>query len=174
MAAYYTYLISSLPGLNIFSRPPFSLKDFFAKCKNLIPENDFEILYAAVDQESYSLGGHSSNSLKQWADFEVTLRNELVRARASRKKIDPSKFLRLPDSPQAQIVHVAMAAYRSVSILESEKILDQARWNFLDGLILGHYFDFEYLLVYGLKLKILERWDKIQSADKELLLNTVV
>jgi hypothetical protein len=67
-----------------------------------------------------------------------------------------------------------MAAYRSASILEAEKILDQARWNFLDALSFGHYFDFDYLLVYGLKLKILERWEKIQKADKEILLQAAV
>ncbi|MCX5693642.1 MAG: DUF2764 family protein [Candidatus Omnitrophica bacterium] len=174
MTAYYTYLISSLPVLNLFAKAPFSLKDFFTKCKNLIPDKELEILYAAVDQDSYSLAGHNSGSVAQWANFEVTLRNELVRARASRKKIDPSKFLRFPDSPQAEIVHVAMTAYRSTSILEAEKILDQARWNFLENLSFGHYFDFESLLVYGLKLKILERWDKIQNANKEQLLNMVV
>jgi hypothetical protein len=113
-------------------------------------------------------------SLKEWVNFEVALRNELVRARASRKKIDPSKFLRLPDSPQAWISHIAMLAYRCTSILEAERILDQARWNFLEDLSQGHYFDFDYLLIYGLKLKILERWEAIQTADKEDLLNSAL
>ena len=67
-----------------------------------------------------------------------------------------------------------MTAYRNTSILEAEKILDQARWNFLEALSFGHYFDFDYLLVYGLKLAILARWDKIQKADKEQLLNAAV
>ena len=174
MPAYYTYLISSLPMLNFSVKPPFSLEDFFTKCKNLIPEKEFEILRSVCRKNSYSLATQSIDSLKQWANFEIALRNELVRARAGRKKIDPLKFLRLPDSPQAEISHLAMAAYRSTSILEAEKMLDQARWNFLEALSFGHYFDFDYLLVYGLKLKILERWDKIQKADKEHLLNAVV
>ncbi|MCX5698399.1 MAG: DUF2764 family protein [Candidatus Omnitrophica bacterium] len=174
MPVYYTYLISSLPMLNFSARAPFSLEDFFAKCKNLIPEKEFEILRGVCQQDSYFLAAQSSDSLKQWANFEITLRNELVRARAGRKKTDPLKFLRLPDSSQAYISHVAMVAYRSTSILEAEKILDQARWNFLEALSFGHYFDFDYLLIYGLKLKILQRWDKIQNADKEQLLNAAV
>ena len=174
MPAYYTYLISSLPMLNFSAKPPFSSEDFFTKCKNLIPEKEFEILRSVCGKDSYSLATQSIDSLKQWANFEIALRNELVRARAGRKKIDPLKFLRFPDSPQAEISHVAMTAYRSTSILEAEKMLDQARWNFLEALSFGHYFDFDYLLVYGLKLKILERWDKIQKADKEHLLNAVV
>lgn len=174
MPAYYTYLISSLPMLNFSAKLPFSLEDFFTKCENLIPEKEFEILRSACQQDSLFLVIWSIASLKQWVDFETALRNELVRARASRKKIDPLKFLRLPDSSQAEISHLAMAAYRSSSILGAEKILDQARWNFLEALSFGHYFDFDYLLVYGLKLKILERWDKIQEADQEHLLDTAV
>ena len=174
MPAYYTYLISSLPMLNFSTRAPFSLEDFITKCKNLILEKEFEILRIVCQQDSYSLNSQRIVSLKQWANFEITLRNELVRARAGRKKIDPSKFLRFPDSPQAEISHLAMAAYRSTSILEAEKILDQGRWNFLEALSFGHYFDFDYLLVYGLKLKILERWEQIQKSDKEYLLNTAV
>lgn len=116
----------------------------------------------------------AEGTLKKWVNFEVALRNELVRARAARRKIDPLKFIRLPDHPEAHISHVALAAYRSTSILEAEKILDQERWNFLEYLSFGHYFDFDYLLIYALKLKILERWDKIQKADKQLLFNREV
>ena len=174
MSAYYIYLISSLPMLNFSARAPFLLEDFFTKCKNLIPEKEFEILRSVCQQDPQTLTTQSLDSLNQWVNFEITLRNELVRARASRKKTDPLKFLRFPDSPQAEISHLATVAYRSVSILEAEKILDQGRWNFLEELSLGHYFDFDYLLIYGLKLKILERWDRIQKADKELLLNAAV
>jgi len=172
MPAYYTYLISSLPMLNFSAKLPFSLEDFFNKCKNLIPDQELEILRNLCNQNSYSLGVCKVDSLKEWVNFEVALRNELVRARASRKKIEPLKFLRLPDSAQAWISHIAMLAYRSTLILEAEKILDQARWNFLEDLSQGHYFDFDYLLIYGLKLKILERWEAIQTADKEDLLNS--
>jgi len=174
MPAYYTYLISSLPLLNFTAKAPFSLEDFFSKCKNLILQKEFEILCSVCQQDLYVLTAQSTNSLKQWVNFETVLRNELVRARAGRKKVDPLKFLRFPDSPQVEISHLAMAAYRSTSILEAEKILDQARWNFLDALGFAHYFDFDYLLIYGLKLKILERWDIIQKVDKEHLLSTVV
>ena len=160
--------------LNFSAKAPFSLEDLFVKCHNLIPENELGILRRTCKQGAYSLVDQNNDTLKHWVNFDVALRNELVRARAGRKKIDPFKFLRLPDSPQAAISHLAMAAYRSNSILEAEKILDQARWNFLEGLSFGHYFDFDYLLVYGLKLTILERWDKIQKADKEQLLIAAV
>lgn len=174
MVAYYTYLISSLPMLSFISRPPFSLEDFFAKCEGLIPETDSELLRNACYKEVSFLNPVTTGTLGKWANFEIVLRNELVRGRARRKKVDALKFVRLPDDSEAYISHVAMIAYRSASILEAEKILDQARWDFLESLSFGHYFDFDFLLIYLLKLKILERWDKVQRADKEYLFNQVV
>jgi len=175
MPAYHIYLISSLPTLNFAARPPFSRQEFLARCRSMIPDGEFEILSRLLNPEAAILVPAGENqSLKQWVAFELALRNELAKARAARKKIDPAKYLRQPDEPQAQVSHVALAAYRSSSILEAEKILDTARWEFLEGLSLGHYFDFDCLVIYGLKLKILERWEKIQKADKEALLSAVV
>jgi hypothetical protein len=173
MPAYYTYLISSLPELNFSAKPPFGLKEFFARCRELIPEKEYAILETACGQDGYLIH-RGVESLNRWINFEIALRNELARARAARKKIDPLKFLRLPDEPEASISHLALSAYRNLSVLEAEKMLDQARWEFLEELRFGHYFDLEQLLIYGLKLKLLVRWDKIQSADKEQLLNAAI
>jgi hypothetical protein len=175
MGAYYIYLISSLPMLSFSSRPPFGLEDFLAKCKGLIPEAGLEFLRDACYKEAsiLNLGAAASGMLVKWVNFEIALRNELARGRARRKKIDVLKFIHFPDEPEAYISHVAMAAYRSSSVLEAEKILDQARWDFLEFLSLGHYFDFDFLMFYLLKLKILDRWDKVQKADKEYLFNQV-
>lgn len=174
MAAYYTYLVSSLPMLNFSAKAPFSLEYFFTKCRNLIPDEQIELLRLACSQDSWLMDLSATGNLKKWVNFETALRNELARSRSRRKKIDPLKFTRLPDDPDAHTSHVAMLAYRSASILEAEKILDKERWDFLDNLSFGHYFDFDFLLVYALKLKILERWDRIQKADKELLFNGAV
>jgi hypothetical protein len=157
--------------LSFSHKIPFSLGEFFIKCQDLIPESEIQLLISICREETYALKFASVGTLEKWINFEVALRNELVRARASRKKIDPLKFIRLPDSPQAHISHVALEAYRNVSILEAEKILDQERWGFLESLSLGHYFDFDFLLIYALKLKILERWERIQKADKQALFN---
>ncbi|MCK9432345.1 MAG: DUF2764 family protein [Candidatus Omnitrophica bacterium] len=174
MPSYYVYLISSLPFLSFSAKPPFGLAEFYARCRDLIPEKEYKILSGLGEEKDYFLSPRLPAVLKEWAAFEITLRNELARARAGRKKTDPLKFLRLPEAPQAEISHVAMNAYRSASVLEAEKILDQARWDFLENLSCGHYFDFKHLALYALKLMILERWEKIQKADKEYLLNGVI
>ena len=60
-----------------------------------------------------------------------------------------------------------MAAYRTPSVIEAERAIDQERWRALDDIALGHYFDIDALIVYAYKLKILERWETIRVADKK-------
>ena len=44
----------------------------------------------------------------------------------------------------------------------------------MDELATGHYFDLDFLISYALKLLILERWERINSADKPRLLEEVL
>lgn len=136
----------------------------------MIPAEDIQVL------ERISLGEPPKNYqlISRWLEFETTLKNELVKIRAVRKKIDPAKYLRPDRCAGISLHHVALAAQRSLSPLEAEKILDQERWNFLDELLFGHYFDLSCLIIYAYKLLILERWEKISNADKEQLIEGII
>lgn len=170
MSVFYIYLISSLPQLSFAGSAPFSLESFLVRCRDLISVQDNQALEDLCRQDIDVLAQSPKGCLKDWVRFEIGLRNELVRLRAKDKKVDPAKFLRSGDYPSAHLSFIALNAHRhSGHLLESEKILDQERWNFLDQLSFGHYFDFDFLLIYALKLKILERWEKIASADQERL-----
>ena len=94
----------------------------------------------------------------------------MAKVRAARKHTDVTKYLRHERYIEPPIAHLAMNAYRSPSPLEGERILDEARWQKLEELSFGHYFDLEFLLIYALKLLILERWERIYAADKISLL----
>ncbi len=168
MAQFYTYLISSLPVLQFGVKAPFSLHNFLQMCQELIPQKDFEILKRSNNFENLN---EEQQTLKAWFIFELTLRNELVRIRAARKKTDPVKYLRAEGLSDNNLHNVAMAAHRHSSLLESEKILDLERWKKLDELSVGHYFDLDFLIIYTIKLQILIRWDNINKVDKKSVLN---
>lgn len=153
--------------LHFGAKPPFAFERFLEICKDKIQEADIDLLRLA--QESYTYDG-SQPTLKKWRAFEIALRNELVKIRASRKHIDSLQYLRGDEYIEPYIAHIAMNAHRTLSILEAEKLLDQERWHALDELAVGHYFDLDSLIVYALKLLILERWQRINSADKPRLL----
>lgn len=171
MPTYYTYLISTLPALRFLDKPPLSFDKFLAACQDKIPQQELGLLKSSSDFLAYE---GTQQTLCQMRSFETALRNELVRIRASRKHIDPLKFIRQDGYVQPYISHIAANAYRNVSTLESEKMLDEARWKKLDELSLGHYFDLDILIIYALKLQILERWDKINALDKQGLLQEVL
>src|SRR4030042_1544262 len=169
MPKFYTYLIASLPALNFGMKPPFSFERFLEKCRNLISEEDFLLLSnlpITIDEYGKSV---SHPTIERWLAFDTGLRNELVKIRAQSKEIDEAKYLRCEPPIDTAISHAAMAGHRSASILEGEKILDEARWQALDDLGFAHYFDMDSVILYAYKLKILERWEKIYTQDKERL-----
>lgn len=170
MPNFYTYLISSLPMLHFGIKPPFSFERFMEICQDKISQDEVNLLKATT--KAYAYEGIQV-TLEKWRDFETALRNELVRVRASRKHIDPLKYIRGEGYVEPFISRLAMNAYRNPSILETEKLLDQERWQMLDELAVGHYFDLDFLIVYALKLLILERWVRINSADSAQLLEEI-
>lgn len=172
MPAYYHYLISSLPILQFNLKPALKTDRFIRVCSGLIPGKELGILKAVV--EGKDLPQDMPSVLRRWFAFDTALRNALVKLRAGRKRKDPAGYIRKTDYWGLSVGHSAMSAYKNTSLAESEKILDSERWRFLDELSRGHYFDFDFLVVYALKLLILERWDKVEGADKEKLLEEVL
>jgi hypothetical protein len=160
MAGYYVYLVSSLPMLHFGAKPPISHEKFLDTCAGLISEDDIDAL--------------KDVRLEKWHKFDMDLKNELVKIRAGRKHIDPAKYIRKDGYADPSVARAAMNAYRTKSIIESEKALDHERWNFLDKISLGHYFDIEVLIAYSLKLQMLERWEKVRAANKPALLEDVL
>lgn len=171
MSAYYTYLIASLPMLHFGAKSPFSYEKFLQLCDGFIPEKEMAILKSIPQTAESAYTGTIKSTLEKWYEFDRDIRNELVKIRASRKKIDPAQYLRPDDGyVEPHITHIALHTHRNPSVLESEKILDQERWNRLEEIASGHFFDFDFLIVYALKLLLLLRWEKIRLANKAGLL----
>lgn len=167
MPSLYPYLIASLPMLHFGASAHISFEQFLSQCKELIPQEDFAVLEGLSLQCEHK---GASVTIRKWLDFDTMLRNELVKLRASRKKTDPARYLRPDGYAGTTLYHVALAAQRNPSPLEGEKILDLARWDFLEELSFGHYFDLDFLIIYAYKILILERWERIISADKGKIL----
>lgn len=171
MANFHVYLLSSLPVLHFGAKPPFTFERFLELCAGLIPDDEIETLksipQAAGSGFAYEGG---QETLEKLYTFETFLRNELVKIRAIRKKVDAVKYIRRDGYVEPWITHVALAAHRNPSLLDGEKILDEERWRYLDELSFSHYFDLDILIIYAQKLLILERWDRMRGQDKHKLL----
>jgi hypothetical protein len=171
MSNYY-YFIASLPMLQFGAKPPFPFDHFLRLCGDLLPEQDCAVVKACRDV--FQEEENDFPLLKEWTEFETALRNELVKIRAARRKIEPGRYLRRDGYSDIALYHVAMNSHRIPSLMDAERFLDQERWKKLDELLFGHYFDLEALVVYALKLRILLRWERISSADKQKELERVL
>jgi len=170
MTNFYPYLIASLPMLHFGMKPPFSYEKFLERCRGLICAEDWALLSGLPDRGEIIRENLCQPAARKWLSYDAALRNELVKVRASRRHIQPQKYLRPDGYAGPAITHIALAAQRNPSILEAEKFLDAERWKALDEISCGHYFDLDALVVYAYKLRILERWESVRLADKQALL----
>ncbi|MBN1872435.1 MAG: DUF2764 family protein [Candidatus Omnitrophica bacterium] len=158
-------MISTLPMLHFRMRPPFSFERFLDICSYLIPAEDIDVLKNCLEING-DCREKINPTLSRWREFDRSLRNELVKLRAARKRGGSLRYIRGDGYADPSVAHVAVHAYRTHSLLEAEEILDRARWEFLEGLAVGHHFDIDFLIAYACKLLILERWGRIEASDK--------
>jgi hypothetical protein len=174
MADFYPYLIASLPMLHFGMKPPFSFERFIEICSPLIPEKDCHLLRDLPQPEEYAKIGISHRTIQKWIDFDVALRNELVKIRATKKHVEPGPYLRFEMYIGSSLSPTIMAVNLSSPIPDIEKILDETRWKALEELATDHYLDLDFLITYACKLLILQRWEKVRSADGAILLDHVL
>lgn len=156
--------------LHFGTKPPFTFAKFLELCQGLISGDDMALLESSHNLGTTAHRSPGSTTLRRWQSFEKALRNEVVKVRAHSMHVDPAPYLAPDGSSELALTHVALAAYRNPALLEAEKFLDETRWQRLEELASGHYFDMDFLVTYAQKLLILERWERIHSADKEKLL----
>ncbi len=132
-------------------------------CANQLSPADYLVLcsasYGALDKEV-----SGSEVLEKWRNWEKTLRNELVKLRAAERGVNADAFLKETKSFHA-LADIAKAAYQEDSPLQSEEILNRARWSYLDELEVGHFFDLEKLVIYYVRLQLLERKRTLNHAS---------
>ena len=174
MPRYYTYLISSLPLLQFGMKPPFSYQRFLQICQEKIPVQEMSILERITITGDYPFADVPLSTLHKWRIFDTALRNELVRIRAARLGRGEEDYLRQQGHTEPAISRIAMNAHRNPSILEAERMLDEERWRLLDALSVGHYFDLDLLVIYAIKLLILQRWQRIRATDSAGAIETAL
>lgn len=163
------YVIPSLPPLERNTRPPLSMPDFRAACHPLLSDVEREQLDAAslFQQQPADAG---IPVLRQWYNREHAIRNELARLRAQRRQKDPFPYLR-PTEPDPHAAEIAEEVFAIDSPLDAESRLDDYRWAYLEQLEFDHDFNLTCLIIYSLKLQILQRRANFDAAAGQAWLN---
>ena len=167
----YYYLIASLPYLYHDKPAPLSGKEFLNTCKLQLKKADFECLQTAR-MYAENIEGIQLKVLSDWNSWDRGLRNELVQVRIENSGGDPQAFIRKDGwvRSQAQMT-LAKNAISAASPLFGEKMLNLARWKFLDGLESGNNFNLQLLVIYYLKLQLLE---KMSLVNPEMGMNKLM
>ena len=155
MKGNYCFTVASLPSLSFTEPPPLSSEDFLSKCEIELSLSDHHVLKLAslLPKRSQKT---IPQVLKKWYEWEQNIRNELVRLRAGKMGKDARAYIR-GESSEYSALFLAHEIFNADSPLSAQDMLDHARWKYLEELELGHYFDLEKLIIYYLKLQILEQ-----------------
>lgn len=91
----------------------------------------------------------------RYRTFDNYLRDRIARRRADRAGIsvnlpDPDEYFQMTDFRLG-------AVFAAEDPLEREDLIDRIRWDYLDELEEGHFFDFDFLCVYRLRLELLAK-----------------
>ena len=157
----YYYLIASLPYITFDSELPFSVNEFELQCEGIVTDEQLESLkgLSLLPREEYA-----TETEDIWNQFEICLRNWIVHSRAHRTKTPPEKFIHESREFFVDMEKLVDDAFDESNPLKMAHTLDRLRWKELDRLETGHDFDYEKLVIYKLRLLILENW---ASLDKE-------
>jgi len=157
----YYYLMSQLPFLIYEQKPPMSSGAFKELAESLMDEDDASLLGNVHLDQDLSGDNESAvtgcNFIDDWRVWERALRLNLEKSRAIKLKRDNLLLAEPPFYP----ADAAAAAHKAVnsesSPLDTEILLDKARWNAIENLAGNDYFDRNNVYAYLLKLMLIER-----------------
>ena len=141
----YYYLVSQLPTLVFDGGQSIAVAGFLQEARKWLSPRDWNLL-SQVNLAGAPPSGQAPKALQSYTVFETGIRHDIARWRQARReggKYQPTFF--------------SAALIEEGTPLDIEKKLLKLRWDFVETLEIGHYFDLEFLGLFLLKLHILHR-----------------
>lgn len=171
----YEYIIAGLPRIqhNATHGEQIDADEVIASVRELLDEKDEAVLdhlLRAYDSEQLNAElylsslEHSSRFIRAFFGFDLKLRNAKVAYlnKALDREMDKD-ILVLPGREEEEFDQKAEvdAVLQGKDIIKREKGLDDIIWNFIDEQTMMEVFSLDLILGYIAKLKILDRWAKL-------------
>lgn len=172
MRQQYYYTINSLPHLSFDRHLPIKREEFLARIQSEMDPKDLET-FGSVCLYQREPERESISVLEQWYSWERGLRNRLALLRATKLGIDPKAYVRAGGDDESA-ARLADEIFQLESPAGAEQALNKARWDFLDKLETSHHFDLDKLIIYFLKLQLLERKSLFNEARGRERLEAVI
>lgn len=158
MSQFY-FTVSSLPLLLFDADLTLSAESFVGLCKDQLPQSSFSEFKDAIKHEGKTQN-KTAKMLRLWTQ---SLNYELARLRAQKLGWDFDEQYEVPYFQATEAT--ARESFNEESPLLAEEILNRARWNYLEELEIGHYFDLEKLIIYYFKLVLLNGKSLLTKAN---------
>ena len=155
--AYYS-LVASLPNLEIGDEPPFSTEEYVDNCAQWVSERETNILRKVLLQAPDIA---PCPLCKAWNGIETQLRNAATRHRGQKLGVDFKEYLQPHEGFNGIIETIVNEAFAHNDPVELEQTLDRGRWQLAEQIIGQDPFGFEKVLAYGIQLKIVDRWNRM-------------
>ncbi|MCK5083090.1 MAG: DUF2764 family protein [Candidatus Omnitrophica bacterium] len=162
MSNEYYYFAASLPMISLKGKLPMAVEAFLEAARRLLADGDRELVEQLLTGDE-PVETDNAAALA-WIAFDRNFRNEIAWFRAQRAHKNPQKSVHGVKEDEPWLREAVHEASRMPDLLEAERLLDRTAWQFLDDLAGGHYYDLEFLICYGLKLKILEKHHQYKSS----------
>lgn len=153
----YYYFVSQLPVLYFEREAPLDSDRYLHEAGKWLSPMDYSVL-AAVNMQEVDRTGVRNKVLRDYQKFEFSLRDDIARWRSGQKSGGEYKPAMFPAS-----------LIKEGNPLQIEVKLLRVRWNYIDEVERDHHFDLEFLVLYFLKLQILQ---KLTTFNKERGLQT--
>lgn len=163
MASDFFYFISSLPLLRFGEKAALTYDTFLNNSRDCLSEQEAVVLGSlklCPPKQAVS----ALPVIEQWYSEETYLRNLVSGYRTRSRKLDAGRWQRESSEYSAPLIKRIEEIMALPNAWEKEQALDLIRWQRLDELGAGHLFDFPAVIVYALRLLIL---DKQRRRDEE-------
>ena len=134
-----------MPWLKFGKEAPISLKEFICEAGKWLSRTDLTALIS-MGPENGESGEQGMEILRELGEFEGQLREELALFRKAKKEGTDHK---IPDLVERII--------NESTPLLMEKRIEKMRWDFAEERSLKYNFDINWLILYHLKLQVIER-----------------
>ncbi len=173
MSRNYYYFAASLPMLSFGTKPPLADERFLELADEFLSPRDIGAIANArlIPPEK---DGKGQPALLEWLKFENSLLNETVKFRAKKFGRDPNDYYRGDYVPDPYLAVLVAEAAGEDDPLQVERRIDLARWEKLEEIELLHYFDLHFLVVYFLKLQLLNKWQAIREEKGRAVLDELI
>lgn len=155
--------------------------DAAAKAGDGVPEDDGAVdVSASVERSLFAAyygecARSHSKFLREWSDFDRTLRNVASAFAARRRGMPAGEYLVGSGDIESALAHssaadfglkgeveyvdnVMTAVSGDMDVMEKERKMDDIRWNMACSLTEQNYFDVDFLLGYLVRINIIHRW----------------